>query len=106
MRRSRVRSSPVAPFLNRILGCFLPTNIKSRRGGLSNEEGNFFGWDKMSTTTEKKSDTRARIKELQTQVDDLKELVNTLLSVIVEEPDGVHTGSAPTGGHPLANTCM
>ena len=106
MRRSRVRSSPVAPFRNRILGCFLPTNIKSRRGKLSNEEGNFFGWDKMSTTTEKKSDTRARIKELQIQVDDLKELVNTLLSVIVEEPDGVHTGSAPTGGHPLANTCM
>jgi len=96
----------VAPFLNRILGCFFPTNIKSRRGRLVDEEGNFFGWDKMSTTTEKKSDTRARIKELQTQVDDLKELVNTLLSVIVEEPDGVHTGSAPTGGHPLANTCM
>ena len=106
MRRSRVRSSPVAPFLNRILGCVFPTNIKSRRGRLYDEEGNFFGWDKMSTTTEKKSDTRARIKELQTQVDDLKELVNTLLSVIVEEPDGVHTGSAPTGGHPLANTCM
>lgn len=60
----------------------------------------------MSNTTEKKIDTRARIKELQNQVDDLKELVNTLLSVIVEEPDGVHTGSAPTGGHPLANTCM
>ena len=106
MRRSRVRSSPVAPFLNRIHGCFFPTNIKSRRDGLCDEEGNFFGWDMMSTTTEKKSDTRARIKELQTQVDDLKELVNTLLSVIVEEPDGVHTGSAPTGGHPLANTCM
>ena len=50
----------------------------------------------MSNTTEKKTDTRARIKELQIQVDDLKELVNTLLSVIVEEPDGVHTGSAPT----------
>jgi hypothetical protein len=106
MRRSRVRSSPVAPFLNTIHGCFFPTNIKSRRDRLYDEEGNFFGWDKMSTTTEKKSDTRARIKELQTQVDDLKELVNTLLSVIVEEPDGVHTGSAPTGGHPLANTCM
>ena len=106
MRRSRVRSSPVAPFLNRFFGCFFPINIKSRQGGLEDEEGNFFGWDKMSTTTEKKNDTRARIKELQTQVDDLKELVNTLLSVIVEEPDGVHTGSAPTGGHPLANTCM
>ena len=52
----------------------------------------------MSDTTEKKTDTRARIKELQIQVDDLKELVNTLLSVIVEEPDGVHTGSAPTSG--------
>ena len=106
MRRSRVRSSPVAPFRNRIFRRFFPTNIKNRRGGLSIEEGNFLGWDKMSTTTDKKSDTRARIKELQNQVDDLKELVNTLLSVIVEEPDGVHTGSAPTGGHPLANTCM
>ncbi len=60
----------------------------------------------MSTATDKKNDTKARIKELQIQVDDLKELVNTLLSVIVEEPDGVHSGSAPTGGHPLANTCM
>jgi hypothetical protein len=60
----------------------------------------------MSSATGKKIDTRARIKELQSQVDDLKELVNTLLSVIVEEPDGVHTGSAPTDGHPLANTCM
>ena len=28
-------------------------------------------------------------------MDELKELVNTLLSVIVEEPDGVHTGAAP-----------
>ena len=60
----------------------------------------------MSNANGKKPDTRARIKELQIQVDDLKELVNTLLSVIVEEPDGVHTGSAPTDGHPLANTCM
>ncbi len=60
----------------------------------------------MSNANGKKTDTRARIKELQIQVDDLKELVNTLLSVIVEEPDGVHTGSAPTDGHPLANPCM
>ena len=60
----------------------------------------------VSTATEKKTDTKARIKDLQSQVDDLKELVNALLSVIVEEPDGVHTGSAPTSGHPLANTCM
>ena len=60
----------------------------------------------MSTTTEKKNDTRARIKELQTQVDDLKELVNTLLSVICEEPDGVSSGAAPSFGQPKMNYCM
>ncbi|MDG1556837.1 MAG: hypothetical protein P8Q98_03455 [Candidatus Poseidoniaceae archaeon] len=49
---------------------------------------------------------RERVKELQSQVDDLKELVNTLLSVIVEEPDGVHSGAAPTSGQPMANMCM
>ena len=38
-------------------------------------------------------DTEARVKELQTQVEDLKELVNTLLSVICEEPDGVSSGA-------------
>jgi uncharacterized protein YlxW (UPF0749 family) len=37
-----------------------------------------------------------RVRDLQNQVDELKELVNTLLSVIVEEPDGVHTGAAPS----------
>ena len=36
----------------------------------------------MKESTEKKGDMRARVKELQTQVDDLKELVNTLLSII------------------------
>ena len=41
-------------------------------------------------------DTEARVKELQTQVEDLKELVNTLLSVICEEPDGVSSGAAPS----------
>ena len=49
----------------------------------------------VSNTTEKKTDTQARIKELQTQVDDLKELVNNLLSIICEEPDGVTSGAAP-----------
>ncbi|MFZ9047219.1 MAG: hypothetical protein ACO20Y_00315 [Poseidonia sp.] len=48
-----------------------------------------------------------RVKELQHQVDELKELVNTLLSVIVEEPDGVHTGAAPTlPGQSLMQVCM
>ena len=51
-------------------------------------------------------DTAARVGELQTQVDDLKDLVNTLLSVICEEPDGVSSGAAPSYGQPKMNYCM
>jgi len=51
-------------------------------------------------------DTEARVRELQTQVEDLKELVNTLLSVICEEPDGVSSGAAPSYGQPKMNYCM
>ena len=51
-------------------------------------------------------DTDARVRELQLQVDDLKELVNTLLSVICEEPDGVASGAAPSYGQPKMNYCM
>ncbi len=51
-------------------------------------------------------DTAARVRELQTQVDDLKDLVNTLLSVICEEPDGVSSGAAPSYGQPKMNYCM
>tara|TARA_B100000700_G_scaffold131658_1_gene147224 strand:- start:909 stop:1088 length:180 start_codon:yes stop_codon:yes gene_type:complete len=51
-------------------------------------------------------DTAARVRELQTQVDDLKALVNTLLSVICEEPDGVSSGAAPSYGQPKMNYCM
>ena len=50
----------------------------------------------MGSTLENKVDMKRRMKELQSQVDELKDLVNTLLSVICEEPDGVHTGAAPT----------
>ena len=51
-------------------------------------------------------DTEARVQELQMQVADLKELVNTLLSVICEEPDGVESGAAPSYGQPKMNYCM
>ena len=50
--------------------------------------------------------TEAKVKELQAQVKDLKELVNTLLSVICEEPDGVESGAAPSFGQPKSNFCM
>ncbi|MBJ46400.1 MAG: hypothetical protein CMB59_00685 [Euryarchaeota archaeon] len=52
------------------------------------------------------TDTDARVRELQMQVEDLKELVNTLLSVICEEPDGVSSGAAPSYGQPKMNYCM
>ena len=51
-------------------------------------------------------DIDACVRELQTQVADLKELVNTLLSVICEEPDGVASGAAPSYGQPKLNYCM
>ena len=61
----------------------------------------------MGINLEKKVDMKIRMKELQTQVDELKELVNTLLSVICEEPDGVHTGAAPTiPGQSHTKFCM
>ena len=59
----------------------------------------------MSTRSES-TDTDARVRELQSQVEDLKELVNTLLSVICEEPDGVSSGAAPSYGQPKMNYCM
>ena len=52
-------------------------------------------------------DMHRRVKDLQHQVDEMKELVNTLLSVIVEEPDGVHSGAAPTiPGQGMMQVCM
>ena len=59
----------------------------------------------MNTKSESR-DTDARVRELQTQVEDLKELVNTLLSVICEEPDGVTSGAAPSYGQPKMDYCM
>ena len=49
----------------------------------------------------------ARVKELQKEVESLKDLVNSLLSVICEEPDGVQSGSAPMiTGAPREGMCM
>ena len=37
---------------------------------------------------------RRKVRDLQTKVEDLTELVNALLSVITEEPDGVSSGGS------------
>ena len=61
----------------------------------------------MQRKQEQEDEMRQRVKDLQHQVDELKELVNTLLSVIVEEPDGVHSGAAPTlPGQGMMQVCM
>ena len=61
----------------------------------------------MGESLESKAELQRRMKDLQTQVDELKDLVNTLLSVICEEPDGVHTGAAPTiPGQSHTKFCM
>ncbi|MGY8755636.1 MAG: hypothetical protein ACKVIR_08090 [Candidatus Poseidoniales archaeon] len=60
----------------------------------------------MTTISDSRGDTARKVKELQLQVNDLKELVNTLLSVICEEPDGVASGAAPSYGQPHLNYCM
>ena len=61
----------------------------------------------MGSSLDNKVDMKRRMKELQSQVDELKDLVNTLLSVICEEPDGVHTGAAPTiPGQSHTKFCM
>ena len=40
--------------------------------------------------------TMAKVKELEDELQQLRTLVNTLLTVITEEADGVQSGSAPT----------
>ncbi|MFQ3344551.1 MAG: hypothetical protein ACI9EM_001090, partial [Candidatus Thalassarchaeaceae archaeon] len=41
------------------------------------------------------------------ELDDLKSLVNTLLTIIMEEADGVQNGAAPSlGEHPRRGYCM
>ena len=49
-----------------------------------------------------------KVDDLQREVEDLRKLVNTLLTVIVEESDGITSGSAPMHGssQPKLGYCM
>ncbi|MEC7239365.1 MAG: hypothetical protein VXV81_04380, partial [Candidatus Thermoplasmatota archaeon] len=83
------------------------SKINTRFYRIIAEEGNFIRWDQSGESLESKAEMKRRMKDLQTQVDELKDLVNTLLSVICEEPDGVHTGAAPTiPGQSHTKFCM
>ena len=47
------------------------------------------------------------VEELKDEVEDLKVLVNTLLTIIMEEVDGVSSGAAPTiPNQPRRGYCM
>lgn len=50
----------------------------------------------MENKIEKSDKTIDKVKELENELKQLKSLVNTLLTVITEEADGIHSGSAPT----------
>ena len=49
----------------------------------------------MSTSSERRLTIAKEMASLQGEVEDLRKLVNTLLTIIMEEADGVHSGAAP-----------
>ena len=54
------------------------------------------GWDgTMSNSENRKTTINREMQALQGEVEDLRKLVNTLLTIIMEEADGVQSGAAP-----------
>tara|TARA_B100000214_G_C23755688_1_gene529880 strand:- start:129 stop:341 length:213 start_codon:yes stop_codon:yes gene_type:complete len=56
------------------------------------------GWDNLSKDSLENSqifEQNKKVDNLQKEVEDLRKLVNTLLTVIAEEADGISSGSAP-----------
>ena len=52
-------------------------------------------------------DDSLSLEELREEIDDLRQLVKTLLTIIMEEADGVQTGSAPSiPDQPKRGYCM
>tara|TARA_A100001037_G_scaffold304604_1_gene341908 strand:+ start:1547 stop:1759 length:213 start_codon:yes stop_codon:yes gene_type:complete len=69
---------------------------------------------KQKSLTEQRIELSAKIEELQKQVmeqqvglEEQRKLVNTLLTIIMEEADGVQSGAAPTiPNQPKRGYCM
>ena len=81
----------------------VPGNLRGHVGWMRRGRGQ----NGRALATNEPIEMKQRMKDLQNQVDELKDLVNTLLSVICEEPDGVHTGAAPTiPGQSTTKFCM
>ena len=65
------------------------------------------GMGTMSISEERKLTIAREMASLQGEVDDLRKLVNTLLTIIMEEEDGVQSGAAPVhAGTPRAGISM
>jgi len=57
------------------------------------------GWDMQESgrkASTGRSEPEMEMGRLQDEVDDLRKLVHTLLTIIMEEADGVQSGAAPT----------
>ena len=49
----------------------------------------------------------AKVEELRLELEELRVLENTLLTIIMEEADGIHSGTAPSvPGHPKRGYSM
>ena len=74
---------------------------------LSEEEIPQDGMVTMTMSEERRMTIAKEMASLQGEVDDLRKLVNTLLTIIMEEADGVHSGAAPMqAGAPRAGISM
>ncbi|HJM68170.1 MAG TPA: hypothetical protein QF716_04770 [Candidatus Thalassarchaeaceae archaeon] len=61
----------------------------------------------MTTGEERRISIAKDMASLQGEVEDLRKLVNTLLTIIMEEADGVQSGAAPVhAGTPRAGISM
>ena len=74
---------------------------------LSEEEIPQDGMGTMTMSEERRMTIAKEMASLQGEVDDLRKLVNTLLTIIMEEADGVQSGAAPMPpGAPRAGISM
>ena len=63
----------------------------------------------MSSTgdNERKEIVQAEVEQLQDDVEELRKLVSTLLTIIMEEADGIQSGAAPQiPNQPRKGYCM
>jgi hypothetical protein len=74
--------------------------------GRLREKSLMMGCD-MTTGEERRISIAKDMASLQGEVEDLRKLVNTLLTIIMEEADGVQSGAAPVhAGTPRAGISM